>query len=95
MHFLKQRTCGFHSNKHSKYSNKPTLCIALDSQFSSKAGYAFLEAENMWLSLHIPRLEFLIEFHAAMISKMKVIYQASYPLRIEKVIIFGNFDNFF
>jgi hypothetical protein len=48
---------------------KPTLCIALDSQFSSKAGYAFLEAENMWLSLHIPRLEFLIEFHAAMISK--------------------------
>ena len=52
-------------------STKRTLCTALDSQFSSKAGYAFLEAENMWLSLHIPRLEFLIEFHAEMISKMK------------------------
>ena len=49
--------------------DKTNFVVALDSQFSSKAGYAFLEAENIWLSLHIPRLEFLIEFHAAMISK--------------------------
>ena len=69
--------------------DKTNNVVALDSQFSSKAGYAFLEAENMWLSLHIPRLEFLIEFHAEMISKTKVIYQASYPLKNEEVIIFN------
>ena len=31
--------------------DKPNIVVSLKSQFSSKAGYAFLEAQNMWLPL--------------------------------------------